>query len=88
MNQWGPDHFQTTRWSVVIEARSGGGEAREALGILCECYWYPLYTFARRSGWSAHDAEDLVQGFLLMLIERELLQAVDREKGFRLDRRC
>ncbi|MGV3531604.1 MAG: RNA polymerase sigma factor [Chthoniobacteraceae bacterium] len=44
-------------------------------------YWYPLYTFLRRSGHSPHDAEDLTQAFLSDLIERSALVSVDPVKG-------
>ena len=49
--------FATTRWSVVLQAggpTSHGSAA--ALEQLCRTYWYPLYSFARRSGLPAHDA--------------------------------
>ena len=36
---------------------------------------------ARRSGQSAHDAEDLVQGFFVRLLERSWLNATDPERG-------
>ena len=43
--------FATTRWSLV-QAVGGDQEtpAREALGVLSETYWFPLYAFARRRG--------------------------------------
>jgi RNA polymerase sigma factor (sigma-70 family) len=55
--------------------------AGAALAELCSMYWYPLYTFLRRSGRSPHDAEDLTQGFLSDLIERSALGSVDPVKG-------
>ncbi len=73
--------FQPTRWTLVIHSRGEGKQAEEALGELCESYWFPLYAFARRSGWSAADAEDLVQGFFIRLIEKQLFDSADREKG-------
>lgn len=52
-----------------------------ALEQLCRTYWYPLYSFARRSGVSAHDAEDLTQSFFAYLLEKDAIARADRERG-------
>jgi hypothetical protein len=52
--------FATTRWSLVVRAASQETtQARDALSRLCQTYWYPLYSFVRRRGYSAEDARDL-----------------------------
>ena len=56
-------------------------KAAQALAALCEGYWYPLYAYVRRSGYSPHDAEDLTQGFFARLLEKNILAAADPEKG-------
>lgn len=77
-----PNLFPHTRWSVVLAARQGGaGESAGALEALCQNYWYPLYAFARQQGHSTHDAQDLTQGFFALLLEKDYLKAVVREKG-------
>lgn len=77
-----PQHaFKPTRWTLVINTRGEGKEADQALADLCESYWFPLYAFARRSNWNAADAEDLVQGFFIQLIEKKLFDSADQEKG-------
>jgi hypothetical protein len=43
--------------------------AREVLAFLCAGYWPPLYSFARRLGYSTEDAHDLTQGYFALLIE-------------------
>jgi len=66
--------FATTHWSVVLKA--GGTEsqaAQEALEQLCRMYWYPLYAYVRRRGYSPEDAQDLTQDFFVRLLERDLL---------------
>ena len=74
--------FQTTRWTVVRRAvGSDEAMARQALSVLCEGYWYPIYAFIRRSGKSPHDAEDLTQGFFARLLEKEMLATADPAKG-------
>ena len=60
--------FRTTRWSVVLRARdSDPPVARAALELLCRQVWFPLYTYVRRRGYSAEDAQDLTQGFVTRL---------------------
>jgi RNA polymerase sigma-70 factor (ECF subfamily) len=74
--------FPMTRWSVVLSAREGdASRAKAALAELCEAYWLPLYAFARRTGKSAEDAEDLTQGFFVRLIEKDLFAKADAERG-------
>lgn len=48
---------------------------------LCRTYWYPLYAYVRRRGYSAHDAEDLTQEFFARLLEKEYLEGITREGG-------
>jgi RNA polymerase sigma factor (sigma-70 family) len=74
--------FPPTLWSVVLLAGQNSSEqSNEALAMLCRAYWSPLYTFVRRQGKSPEDAEDLTQGFMLHLLEKETLSRVHREKG-------
>jgi RNA polymerase sigma factor (sigma-70 family) len=78
----GVDRFQTTRWEVVLlSAQSQVPGCKQALADLCKLYWYPLYAFIRHRGYSPEDAQDLVQGFFLHLIEYKTLSRVDRSKG-------
>jgi RNA polymerase sigma-70 factor (ECF subfamily) len=73
--------FATTHWSVVLEAQSESPAAQEALETLCRTYWWPIYGFVRRHGYSPEEAQDLTQGFFALLLERRDLDAVRREKG-------
>src|SRR5258706_3481391 len=74
--------FVTTHWSVVLSAgHSDTPRAAEALQRLCQTYWYPLYTYVRRRGYSPQDAQDLTQGFFACLLERQSLATADPEKG-------
>lgn len=74
--------FLTTRWSVVLTARcEGSPDAAAALETLCRTYWYPLYAYVRRAGHGPHDAQDLTQEFFSRLLEKEWLNAADRERG-------
>ena len=73
--------FTTTQWSVVLDAQSESPSAQEALEKLCRIYWWPLYGFVRRQGYSPEEAQDLTQGFFAMMLERKDFDAVRREKG-------
>jgi RNA polymerase sigma factor (sigma-70 family) len=78
----GAASFHNTRWTIVMNAaqsQAPGGES--ALAQLCRTYWYPLYIFARRRGYSPDDAKDLTQAFFLHLLEHRALAGVDRLKG-------
>lgn len=74
--------FETTQWSVVLAvAGDDSAAARRALATLCETYWYPLYAYIRRRGYTPEDAQDLTQSFFALLLERHDFNAVDRERG-------
>jgi RNA polymerase sigma factor (sigma-70 family) len=79
--QSGPVAFTTTQWSVVLNAQGESPSAREALEKLCRTYWWPLYGFVRRQGYSPEEGQDLTQGFFAMLLERKDFDAVRQEKG-------
>jgi RNA polymerase sigma-70 factor (ECF subfamily) len=75
-------NFPTTLWTVVLHAgRDEPAQARAALAQLCQAYWYPLYSFVRRRGYSPHDAEDLAQAFFTQLLENRGLGRADPEQG-------
>jgi RNA polymerase sigma factor (sigma-70 family) len=74
--------FKTTHWTVVMDAaRCESSESSEAFGRLYIAYWYPLYAYVRRRGYSPHDAEDITQNFFARLIEKQSLAGLEREGG-------
>jgi len=78
----GARYFATTRWTLVTAAGNRNTpESRKALSDLCRLYWYPVYAFVRRRGYSADDALDLTQGFFARLIDKNDLAAADRSRG-------
>ncbi len=48
---------------------------------LCRTYWYPLYAYVRREGYSPTDAQDLTQEFFARLLARNSLASVAPAKG-------
>ena len=76
-NRW----FNTTHWSVVLTAgERTSPEAADALERLCRTYWYPLYAYVRRKGYSPEDAQDLTQEFFARLLEKNYLSKADRQR--------
>jgi RNA polymerase sigma factor (sigma-70 family) len=74
--------FHTTRWSVVISAgERASPKNQEALAELCTQYWYPIYAFARRSGYNAPDSQDLTQSFFEHLFEQNALNRAAPARG-------
>src|SRR5258708_36694583 len=74
--------FGTTHWSVVLHAgRNDTTRSRDALGKLCQIYWFPVYAYVRRRGHSSHDAQDLTQEFFARLLEQNWVARADRERG-------
>jgi RNA polymerase sigma-70 factor (ECF subfamily) len=74
--------FATTHWSVVLTARDADAPQQlEALEILCRAYWYPLYSYIRRQGYSPVEVQDLTQEFFARLLEKDFLRLVDPARG-------
>ena len=78
----GAEWFPTTHWSVVLSAKQiESALSAEALERLCTGYWYPLYAYVRRKGYSPHDAQDLTQEFFAGLLKGNFLASVEQRKG-------
>jgi RNA polymerase sigma factor (sigma-70 family) len=76
------DAFPTTRISLILAARGEpGAGARDALSVLCQSYWYPIYAYVRRLGHTQEAAEDLTQGFFACVLEKHYLADFHRERG-------
>ena len=74
--------FQSTLWTVVLDAKELSSEARlVALQQLIQTYWKPLYFFVRRKGNGPEECKDLIQGFFTALLDRDYLKYVERGKG-------
>jgi RNA polymerase sigma-70 factor (ECF subfamily) len=74
--------FKTTSWTVVLAAKDEQRTAsREALQILCEVYWPPLYSYVRHKGYSVENAKDMTQEFFATLLAKNYLKDVNPAKG-------
>jgi RNA polymerase sigma factor (sigma-70 family) len=74
--------FPSTHWSRVVAAGGTvGPKARESLTALCGAYWYPLYAYIRRRGYSSEQAQDLTQDFFARILEKGIFAEADPERG-------
>lgn len=73
--------FPETSWGLVLATRDDADGGRSAFANLCRLYWMPVYASLRRQGFAPADAEDLVQGFFLHLIERGTVARADPARG-------
>jgi RNA polymerase sigma-70 factor (ECF subfamily) len=71
--------FPTTRLSMVRAAAARGRD--DALADWYQSYRPPLYAFVRRLGYGREQAEDLVQGFVTRMIEKNALQHYRQDRG-------
>ena len=67
----------------MLAARAGDPSeaAHQALAVLCETYWYPLYAFLRSRGFTVENAQDLTQAFFARTLEKDAIKRVDPARG-------
>src|SRR5882724_10462749 len=76
------DIFATTHWTVVLAAgKRHTPQSDHALEELCRTYWFPLYAYVRRRGYTKADAEDLTQAFFARFLEKNYLAGLNAERG-------
>ncbi len=73
--------FPPTAWTALEAIAAGGAEAPQALETVSRCYWKPVYVYLRRKGRPEAEAADLVQGFFVHLLEKDLLSRPERSQG-------
>ena len=76
------DIFATTHWTVVLAAgKRATPQSDAALEELCRTYWFPLYAYIRRRGYTKEDAEDLTQAFFARFLAKNYLAGLSAERG-------
>ncbi|MDB4749549.1 hypothetical protein OAF83_01460 [Rubripirellula sp.] len=75
--------FCTTQWTLVMQASEESVEARDALGVLCEAYWNPVFEFVRREGRSVEESQELTQEFFKRILEGGLGNVTPGKGRFR-----
>ncbi|MEO1174700.1 MAG: sigma-70 family RNA polymerase sigma factor, partial [Myxococcota bacterium] len=72
--------FPTTRWTLIRQLKDNGERAR-ALEFVVETYRDPLYHYARRSGLDDPAAEDALQQFMVVMLERDFIDRIRADRG-------
>jgi RNA polymerase sigma factor (sigma-70 family) len=80
--QAGRNEFPPTSWTLVVAAGNPRRQdCRDALARLCEQYWYPVYAYVRRRGYTKEEAQDLTQDFFVRILEGRYLDRADQNRG-------
>ena len=66
---------------MTAAAEDTSPQRSAALETLCNTYWFPIYVFVRRRGYSEHDAQDLTQDFFARIVGDNSFARADRTKG-------
>jgi len=66
---------------VLAAGQGDSPQAAEALEQLSRTYWYPLYAYVRRRGYTPEDAQDLTQEFFARLVAKHFVQHADQARG-------
>jgi len=74
--------FTTTHWSVVLAVGDQASpQTQEALARLCQTYWFPIYAFVRKRGYSPEQAQDLTQSFFAAFLEKHHVAKAAPDRG-------
>jgi len=63
---------------MVLEAKE---QNTSAMAAFCQDYWFPLYGYARRIGYSPTDAEDITQDFFQKMLSTNFFANVQPDRG-------
>ncbi len=76
------EEFQNIQWTLVERAGDADAAvAQEAVSEICKRYWAMLYVFSRCKELDVSDAKDAVQIFFSELLNKDLIEEIDAEKG-------
>jgi hypothetical protein len=74
--------FPLTRWSLIARAIDSNQPAsREHMGELLEQYWRPMFIHLKCKGLKHTQSEDVLQDFVVTLLDKNLLTVADPSKG-------
>lgn len=75
------NQFQTTQWSLVLNARKDPDAAKRALESLCRMYRPPVLAYIVAHHYTTESAEDLTQAFFARFIEQGYYLKADPLRG-------
>ena len=74
-------NFQTTRWTLVRQARGQNPEGQQALSDLCAAYYAPVVAFLRRENRDGDEAREQAHEFFQTLLEKPSLEGAAEVQG-------
>lgn len=74
-------HFATTRWTLVLEARAGASDPGAALSELCGAYYGPVRAFIRAQIRDPEAASDLTQEFFARVLKGGTFERAEPARG-------
>jgi RNA polymerase sigma-70 factor (ECF subfamily) len=75
-------NFPTTDWGLVQNIRSDDIELKAwASNLLAARYWFPVYSYLKRTGCEDAEAKDMTQSFFVGWLESGNFGKADPEKG-------
>jgi RNA polymerase sigma-70 factor (ECF subfamily) len=66
---------------VLAAGKSSSPQHKQALGTLCQTYWFPLYAYLRRHGYNTNEAADYTQAFFTQMLEKHYLKKIKPSPG-------
>lgn len=76
-----PSRFPTTRWTLILQAKTSPEAKQRAFEELARVYWRPLFVYLRSRGLDPVAAQDATQELLLALMQRDVVEKVDPARG-------
>lgn len=74
--------FPTTQWTLIELANNEKPSgSRDEMGRLLRSYWQPMHAHLRFKGMSHEKAEDLIQEFMIEILNKDLLAIADPKRG-------
>lgn len=76
-----PASFQTTRWTMVRQAKADSDDGRMALADLCDAYYEPVVAFLRLELRDTDAARELSHAFFAEMLAGGTIGTANREQG-------
>ncbi|MBI1247949.1 hypothetical protein GC197_08935 [bacterium] len=74
--------FPTTQWTLIELANNEKPSgSRDEMGRLLRTYWQPMHAHLRYKGISHEKAEDLIQEFMIEILNKDILSIADPKRG-------
>lgn len=66
---------------MLAAGQRSTSQAQQALEVLCQTYWRPVYAYIRRRVADSVEAQDLTQAFFTEILDKEYLRSATPQRG-------